>query len=76
MEGSNIRYPIEDKLITKMKELHGSTEIPSKPEPHKVLVPAKEFEDMLYIFEFCNNFLDFLEIPEFKIEELYVALSF
>jgi len=76
MDGNSIKYPIEDKLIVKMKELHGSENIPSKPETHRVLVSAEEFEDLLYIFEFCNNFMDFLEIPEFKIEELYVALTF
>lgn len=76
MDGNSIKYPIEDKLIVKMKELHGSENIPQKPESHKVLVSAEEFEDLLYIFEFCNNFMDFLEIPEFKIEDLYVALTF
>jgi hypothetical protein len=76
MDGNQIRYPIEDQLITKMKELHSSDTIPPKPEPHKVLVGWREFEDMLYIWEFCNNFIEFLEIPAFKIEELYVALTY
>ena len=31
MEGSQIKYPIEDKLVSKMKELHGSENIPTKP---------------------------------------------
>ena len=37
---------------------------------------AEEFEQVLYIWEFCNNFSEYLETPLFKIEELRAALVY
>ena len=31
---------------------------------------------MIYIWEFCNNFADFLQIDEFKLEELRAAFNY
>lgn len=39
MDGNSIKYPIEDNLIVKMRELHGSEHVPPKPEPHRVHIP-------------------------------------
>ena len=52
-----------------MPELHGGFTKP-KPKPMKIDMLAEEFEGVLYIWEFCNNFYEFLETPQFKIEEL------
>lgn len=30
----------------------------------------------MYIWEFCNNFSDYLETPFFKIEDLRIALTY
>jgi len=59
----------------KLPELHGVCTEP-KPEPFKIFVSADEFEKLIYIWEFCNNFNDYLETPSFKVEELKAALSY
>lgn len=43
---------------------------------HSVLLESDDFERLLHIWEFCNNFSDYLEISNFKIEDLRVALTF
>ena len=75
VEKNTIKYPIEDALISKTPELHGGLPSP-KPKPYRVLIDADAFEKILYIWEFCNNFVEFTKAPAFKIEELRVALSF
>jgi len=70
-----VRYPIPDALIEKMPELHGGV-MRAKPKPMKIDMSAGEFEGILYIWEFCNNFYEFLETPQFKIEELASCLSY
>ena len=47
-----------------------------KPQLLKVQIESEEFEQLLYIWEFCNNFTEFLDMPGFKIEELRAALSY
>lgn len=75
MERNSIKYPIKDELLLKLPELHGFCKDP-KPEPFKILVSADEFEQLIFIWEFCNNFSDFLNTPTFKLEELKAALSY
>lgn len=75
VEKNSIKYPIEDNLIKKLPELHGATQSVSKPQMYKVIIPSTEFDELLYIWEFCNNFSDYLETPFFKIEDLRVALT-
>lgn len=58
-----------------MPELHGATSLKPKPTPHKVLLSGEEFDRLLYIWEFFNNFSEYLETPQFKIEDLKVALT-
>lgn len=41
-----------------------------------MLVTPSVFENILYIWEFLNNFKDFLDIPKFSLEELQAALKF
>lgn len=53
-----------------MPLLHGADIFPEKPEPKKMLVTGEQFERLLYVWEFFNNFSDFLSIPNFKLEEL------
>jgi hypothetical protein len=43
---------------------------------HSVLLESDDFERLLHIWEFCNNFSDYLKIANFKIEDLRVALTF
>ena len=73
VERNSVRYPIPDHLIERMPELHGGV-MPSKPKPMKIDLEAEEFERVLYIWEFCNNFDEFLRTPQFKIEELVSCL--
>ena len=75
VERNTIRYPIPDALILKLPELHGGL-MPEKPKPLRVLIEADEFEQLLYIWEFCNNFGEFLDTPGFRIEELRAALRY
>ena len=75
VERNSVRYPIPDNLIAKMPELHGGV-LRDKPKAMKIRMEAKEFERLLYIWEFCNNFSEFLETPSFKIEELAACLDY
>lgn len=75
VERNTVRYPIPDALILKLPELHGGLMKP-KPKPLRVLIEAEEFEQLLYIWEFANNFNEFLDTPGFRIEELRAALSY
>jgi len=58
-----------------MPELHGGV-MRAKPTAMKIDMPAEEFERVLYIWEFCNNFSEHLSTPQFKIEELASCLSY
>jgi len=40
------------------------------------LLSGEEFDRLLYIWEFFNNFSEYLETPPFKIEDLKIALTF
>lgn len=75
VEKNTIKYPIEDALISKTPELHGGLP-PPKPKPYKVLIDADSFEKILYVWEFCNNFVEYTKTPSFKIEDLRVAMTF
>ena len=63
IEKNSIKYPIEDTLIQKLPELHGALNVVQKPQMHPILLEADEFERLLHIWEFCNNFSDYLETP-------------
>jgi len=73
VDKNSIRYPIEDSLILKLPELHGLV-YPEKPEPKRISASNEEFERLLYIWEFCNNFDEFLGTPKFRLEDLRLAL--
>lgn len=75
IERNSIRYPIKDELLLKLPELHGVCPDP-KPEPFKIFSSAEEFEKLIYIWEFCNNFNDYMDTPTFKLEELKCALQY
>lgn len=60
VEKNQIKYPIRDELILKLPLLHSSENMPPKPVPKKILLEELPFENLLYIWEFCNNFQDFL----------------
>ena len=53
-----------------MPILHGAENFPEKPELKKILIEGERFERLLYIWEFFNNFSDFLDLSNFKLEEL------
>lgn len=42
----------------------------------QIAVPSEDFEKLLYIWEFCNNFSDYLQTSSYSIEDLHVALTF
>lgn len=75
VDRNSVRYPIKDELLMKLPELHGCS-ANQKPEPYKIFVDADEFEKLIYIWEFCNNFNDYLDTPSFKLEDLKCALSY
>lgn len=76
VDRTTVKYPIEDSLIAKLPELHGVVNLRTKPSPCKIQILSNQFDSLLYIWEFCNNFVEYLEIPEFKLEELQLALEF
>lgn len=47
-----------------------------KPTPRKVILCGADFDKLLYIWEFFNNFSEYLETPQFKIEDLRIALTY
>ena len=59
-----------------MPEIHGSTTLKPPPKGKDILLEPEEFENLLYIWEFFNNFSDFLEIPAFDLSELQASLQF
>jgi len=76
VEKNSIKYPIDDKLILKMPELHGNSALRQPPQLKTTVVEAEEFENLLYIWEFFNNFSDFLSTPSFTLAELQASLNF
>lgn len=77
IERNQIKYPIDDKLLAQMPELHQHVNPPKEaPTMKRVLLKTNEFENLVYIWEFFNNFKDFLDIPKFSLEELQAALKF
>ena len=70
MEKNSIKYPIDDKLILDMPELHGQLMLKEAPRFKKVWVDCPQFENLLYLWEFFNNFSDFLNVPNFSMTEL------
>ena len=75
VERNSVRYPIPDALIAKMPELHGGV-LKAKPQPMKIDIDAEKFERLLYIWEFGNNFSEFLQTQTFKIEQLAACLRY
>jgi len=76
VDKNTIKYPIDDHLIKKMPDLHGCHLLKDKPQLMDIIIEADEFENLLYIWEFFNNFSDFLEIPAFDLVELQASLNF
>lgn len=76
MDKHSIKYPIEDNLIKKMPVLHGADLLPAKPQPKAIMCESADFERLVYIWEFLNNFCDFMSLQPFRLEELQLALSF
>lgn len=70
LEKNQVKYPIDDKLILAMPELHGQSTLKQAPALKPVLLEPTEYENLLYLWEFLNNFKDFLDIPKFSLEEL------
>ena len=69
VDKNSIKYPIDDKLIAKMPELHGSSQLKASPTFKKVTLDSQDFENLLYIWEFLCNFSDFLSLPGFTLAE-------
>jgi hypothetical protein len=76
VEKNSVKYPIEDNLISKLPELHGATNLIPKPPMLPINIDPEEFERLLHIWEFCNNFADYLATPIFKLDDLRVALTY
>jgi hypothetical protein len=67
MDKNSIKYPIDDKLIKQMPDLHGAHMVKDAPVLNTILMDTVDFENLLYIWEFLINFSDFLDIPKFYI---------
>jgi hypothetical protein len=67
-----VKYPIEDALIEKMPMLHGAHLIPNRPVPKLMSLP--NFDQLLSIWQFLNDFQEFFGFEPFKIEMLHAAL--
>ena len=76
VDKNSIKYPIDDKLILKMPELHGNSTLRDAPMWKKVLLVPEDFENLVYIWEFFNNFSDFLNTQTFTVAELQASLNF
>jgi len=46
----------------------------SKPDPKKIRVTGPRFERLLKVWEYFHTFSVYLSIPEFRIEDLEVAI--
>jgi len=73
---NSVKYPIDDKLIQKWPEMHGQADLKPIPEGREIVLSPEKFENLIYIWEFFNNFSDFFNIANFTIQELQSALSF
>lgn len=76
IEKNQIKYPIDDRLIKKMPDLHGGSCIKQTPDLKSIIIEHEDFENLLYIWEFFNNFSDFFQIPVFDLAELQASLAF
>lgn len=76
MERGQVKYPIDDMHIVDMPELHGQLALKQPPKLKKILVEYSAFENLLYLWQFFNNFSDFLSLPNFSLTELQAALNF
>lgn len=76
VDKNSVKYPIEDQLIGKLPELHGATNLIPKPPMQPIKIDPEEFERLLHVWEFCNNFADYLATPIFKLDDLRVALCY
>ena len=71
----NIKYPIDDRLIRKMPQLHDIEDFPKRPKLHKIfMTDSSAFEDLLQIWEFASNWFNMQK--GFKLEELYSGLKY
>ena len=59
-----------------MPELHGNSTLREQPQWKKLLLEPEDFENLVYIWEFFNNFSDFLGTQAFTLVELQAALNF
>ena len=39
-------------------------------------IESEDFENLIYLWEFFNNFNDFLNLPSFSLSELQAAMNF
>lgn len=76
VENSIIKYPIEDTLIEKMPVLHCSQNMQARPAPQPMFITGNEFDEMIFIWEFLNNFYEYVQKDTFYIEELYAGLKY
>jgi hypothetical protein len=58
-----------------MPQLHGCEALKSRPDPTMMFITNIEFDEVISIWEFLNNFYMYIEKDTFYIEELYSALK-
>lgn len=59
-----------------MPDLHGANYFKLPPEFKTIIIEYENFENLLYIWEYFNNFSDFFNIPGFDLSELQASLAF
>lgn len=47
-----------------------------KPKPQPMFITGKEFDEIIFIWEFMNNFYEYVQKDTFYIEELYAGLKY
>ena len=57
-----------------MPKLHHSDEFGTKPDLKKIFVSSQNLDNLITVWNFCNTFSEFLNVPHFKLEELEAAL--
>jgi hypothetical protein len=72
VENYKLTYPLPDDLLTLLPSSN-----PPKPIPHRIMIPAANFENLLEIWDYFSSFGELIKLPKnFSIEDLEAALRY